>query len=76
MEKVLLLVTWIVSGQPPSSYQATFDSMDSCVVARDKILADGAEIARQSQQPPAGLPANTLYNPGQPPRVTAVCAAQ
>jgi len=74
MGKVLLLVTWIVSGQPPNSYQVTLDSMDACLTARASILADAANLAAQSQKPPAGLPAGSFYNPGAPPMVSAVCA--
>jgi hypothetical protein len=76
MGKVLLLVTWIVSGEPPNSYQATFESAAACEAAREAVLAEGKRLAIQSQQKPAGLPANAFYNPGKPPMVSAVCAPQ
>ncbi len=38
--KVVLLVTWIVSGQPPSSFQVEFDSWEKCGVAHDAVLQD------------------------------------
>src|SRR5262249_12529411 len=73
MPKVLLLVTWLVSGQPPSSYQLSFDSAAPCEAAREAVLAEGKRLAIQSQQKPAGIPANSFYNPGPPPMVSAVC---
>jgi hypothetical protein len=41
MKTFVLLVTWIVSNQPPSSYQTTFNSAEACEAARNAILADG-----------------------------------
>jgi hypothetical protein len=76
MGKALLLVTWIVFGQQPNSYQAAFDSVAACNAARDAVLSDGQRLAAKSQEKPAGLPANSIYNPGPPPMVTAICAPQ
>jgi hypothetical protein len=68
--------TWLVCGQPPSSYQVSFDSLDACKVARESVSAENKRLAVQSQQKPAGLPANTFYNPGPPLMVSVVCAPQ
>ena len=74
MSATVLLVTWMVFNQPPSSYQVEFSSMQACEAARDYILKDGQLLAAESQRKPAGLAANAIYNPGPPPRVTAICA--
>jgi hypothetical protein len=34
---VFLLVTWFVPGQPPSSYQVQFSSIDACKFAADNV---------------------------------------
>ena len=39
----VLLVTWLVHGQPPNSYQTTFTSKATCEAAKDKVLAAGIE---------------------------------
>jgi len=44
MKTFVLLVTWIVSGQPPSSYQTTFNSAEACELARNAVLADGQRL--------------------------------
>jgi len=76
MKSVVMLVTWMVFGQPPSSYQVAFTSMESCRVARAEVLKDAERVRADSQRKPAGLPANSLYNPGPAPQVTVVCVEQ
>jgi hypothetical protein len=74
---VLLLVTWLHAGQPPSSYQVEFDRMEACERARAAILADarrlapnyGAHIERAGQ----GV---MVTNRGTPPQVSAVCVSR
>jgi len=44
MKTFVLMMTWLVSGQPPSSYQVTFSSAEACHVARDAVLADGRRV--------------------------------
>jgi hypothetical protein len=46
MKTFVLLVTWIVSGQPPSSYQTTFNSAEVCETVRDAVLTDGQRTRR------------------------------
>jgi hypothetical protein len=72
----ILLVTWVVFGQPATSYQVPFATEEACTAARLAVQADGARLARESQQRPAGLGPNMLYNPGPPPLLSAVCAKQ
>jgi hypothetical protein len=65
--KVVLLVTWIVSGQVPSSYQVTFDDWEKCSTARDAVLQDRDRVRQQMG----------YYVPfGTSVSVSAVCAAQ
>jgi hypothetical protein len=77
--KFLLLVTWFVSGQPPSSYQATFNSAEACEVARKAVLADGQRFKDEQYQKPFAFTGDqkmsALASLGAP-KVTAVCAAQ
>ncbi len=75
---ILLLVTWLVSGQPPSSYQTQFTSMEACQTARAKLLAENDRLREQETQRTAAMQAWTqthggLYVPGVPPSVSAIC---
>lgn len=80
--KFVLLVTWLVSGQPPNSYQVIFSSAEACEAARQGVLADGRRVKAEHDQvqinaakalgtDPAIFLAGNLS-----PNVTAVCAAQ
>jgi hypothetical protein len=70
--KVVLLVTWIVSLQPPSSYQVTFDSWEKCEAAKNAVLDDRARVLKQGW---GGT--GYIMGPGiHLPVVSAVCAAQ
>ena len=78
---VILLVTWFVSGQPPSSYQAAFDSMTACEAAREQILAQNQALKTQEDQRNASMDAwirvhGGLYVPGEAPYASAVCVAK
>jgi hypothetical protein len=75
----LLLVTWFVTGQPPSSYQATFTSAETCAAARAGVLAEGQRLKTEFEQRAANAPDVTLRRLAsmeRPPMVTAVCALQ
>ena len=50
MKTFVLLVTWFVSGQPPSSYQTTFNSAEACEAARNAVLADGRRLKAELEQ--------------------------
>jgi hypothetical protein len=82
MKSFMLLVTSLVSGQPPSSYQVSFNSAEACNAARDTVLADGRRVraefdevqinaARAAGEDPAIFLAGN-----RSPNVTAVCVAQ
>jgi len=70
MAKTVLLVTWIVFGQPPSSYQVTFDSAEACDKAREAVLSDGMRlgsfaltVSLEANTPPTVLWGGALYLP-------------
>jgi hypothetical protein len=76
MTPAILLVTWFYYGQPPSTSQTQFTSMQACQMAREAIVRDAARMRadadRQIEQERAkGL----AYNPIVP-TVSAVCAVQ
>jgi hypothetical protein len=74
MKTFVLLVTWIVSGQPPSSYQTIFNSAETCEAARNAVLADGQRLkAEYMAAAPQQLAAMWSL---AAPKVSAVCAAQ
>jgi hypothetical protein len=78
MKATLLLVTWIVAGQSPSSYQAQFVSQEACDAARLAIFKDADRLSNALlspnivAQPPAGF--KVLSNQ-RPLAVSAVCVA-
>lgn len=64
--KVVLLVTWMISGQPASSCQVTFDNWQKCNAAKEAILRDREQVRQQMGLLPLG----------EFVAVSAVCAAQ
>jgi hypothetical protein len=79
MDAALLLVTWIIYGQAPSSYQTPFASMEACEAARQAVLrdADRVRVERQVYDDRARRqPGTVVYNAPPPPIVSAVCAAR
>jgi hypothetical protein len=52
--KAVLMVTWLIPGQPPQSTQTAMRDLEMCEVARQKALAAGqmahAERMRQNEQ--------------------------
>jgi hypothetical protein len=79
MKTWLLLVTWIVSDQPPSSYQVTFNSAEACEVARKAVLADGQRFKDERYQKMLAMTGNQQISALaslEAPKVTAICAAQ
>ena len=72
----ILLVTWLVYDQPPSSYQTTFDLTAACQQAREKVLAENARLSALQRQRDAAMEAWTrehggVYAPGIAPTVSA-----
>lgn len=57
VQRIILLVTWLVNDQPPSSYQTEFNSMAACQRARDKVLAENARLAKQEEEKTAAMEA-------------------
>ena len=77
MGTTILLVTWIVFGQRPESYQVPFSTTANCLAARDAIYAEGNRVADEfNRQPPSPPGLNLTQVGGHPPMVTAVCAIQ
>lgn len=82
MKHYILLVTWLIPGQPSNSYQVTFFSEEACVVARDAVLADSRRVKAEHDQvqidaaKASGVDAVLFLASKESPAVTAVCAAQ
>jgi hypothetical protein len=66
--KTVLLVTWIVGGSPPSSYQVDFNSLETCQFAMQAIQADRLRMVVGE--------AATAMPGGYYPVVSAVCAVR
>jgi hypothetical protein len=47
MKSFVLLVTWFIYGQPPSSYQTVFSTREACEAAKASVFADANRL-RQS----------------------------
>jgi len=74
----VLLVTWIIYGQPPSSYQTTFASMDTCQAARLAVLGEATRLNAEQEKYAAGIRSQRGVVSFDPPpkQVTAVCVVQ
>jgi hypothetical protein len=78
----ILMVTWLIVGQPPHSYQVMFYSEDTCVAARDAVLADGRRLKAEHNQVQIDAAKASEVDPSlflaskESPDVSAVCAAQ
>ena len=75
MRTFVLLVTWFVSHQPPSSYQTTFQSAEACETARTAVLAEGRRIKAEFEQRSIQATGDTFFAITAP-TVTAVCVDQ
>jgi hypothetical protein len=81
MKPYILLVAWLIPGQPPLSYQVAFSSEEACVAARDAVLADGRRVKAEHDQVQINAAKATEVDPAlflaskQSPDVSAVCAA-
>ena len=83
---VVLLVTWLIAGQPPHSYQTTFSTPAACKAARAQVLADARRIEANDQARFAKEEAEAaarsqgrltmLSRNYTPPQVSAVCASK
>jgi len=50
--KTILLVTWLVCSQSPSSYQVEFDTSAKCTQAKDALLSDYQRLYGPPSQKP------------------------
>jgi hypothetical protein len=41
---ILLLARWIIAGQPPSSYQTPFSTMEACQAARTAVVEESVRL--------------------------------
>jgi hypothetical protein len=74
--KWILLVTWIIAGQPPSNYQTIFQSGMACEGARREVLQERERLKSEQDTYVARIrsqPGIVAYDP-PPPQVTAICA--
>jgi hypothetical protein len=74
---VVLLVTWLIFGQAPQSYQHEFSSQQACDAARVQVLQEGERLkaeTRQQDTARAAQPGVLYAAPSVPPMVTAICA--
>ena len=82
MKPYLLLVTWLIPGQPPHSDRVMFYSEEACVAARDAVLAEGRRVKEEHNQVQTDAAKATDVDPSlflaskQSPDVSAVCVAQ
>ena len=83
MKSVILLVTWFIAGQQPSSYQSIFSSVEACESARTAVFAEANRLKAQRDQDVTekakawnSSPSFLLTVMPPAPTVTAVCAVQ
>jgi hypothetical protein len=82
MNPYILLVTWLIPGQPPHSYHVMFYSEEACISARDAVLVDGRRVKADHDQvqidaaKATGTDAALFLASKESPNVSAVCAAQ
>ena len=70
--KAILVVTWFVYGQSPTTYQVPLASMEACSAARGALLE---EVPRLKAEMDAYLAKQG--GPSTPPKqVTTLCAPQ
>lgn len=66
----VLLVMWLVMGQPPQAYEVRFNSASACSAAR---VALQREAERINAEPPPQIAGQTLVP--FPVRVSAICVS-
>jgi hypothetical protein len=81
MTPYILMVTWLIPGQLPQSYQVTFFSKEACVAARNAVLADDRRVKTEHDQVQINAAKASEVDPSlflaskQSPDVSVVCAA-
>ena len=76
MDSFVLLVTWIVSGQPSSSYQTTFKSAEACEVAKASLVADAQRVKAEFEKRTADAARATTMPPPVPAQIGVVTQDQ
>jgi hypothetical protein len=72
----VLLVTWFYYGQPPTTSQTQFPTIEACIVARDDVLRDAARLKSNADAEVARLRSQGMISNPIVPTVSAVCAAR
>ncbi|MDX2027554.1 MAG: hypothetical protein SFW62_02845 [Alphaproteobacteria bacterium] len=72
----ILLVTWIITGQTPASYQTPFPSMETCEAAKGKVLAEKQKMIDAENDYVADIKTKGVIQMPRNIMVTAVCAGQ
>lgn len=76
--KYILLVTWFGYGQPPSGYQAVFNSAEACATARLAVQAEAQRMLDDVKSRVAAAAQRGQYLPASAsaPTVSTVCTPQ
>jgi hypothetical protein len=74
MAKFVLLVTWLVPGQPADSYQVGFTTLERCTSARAALLNDAQRLQEERATRPA--PSAAQIQPSLPFGISALCVSQ
>jgi hypothetical protein len=78
----MLMITWVIAGQPPRSYQTPFTTTEACQKARGAVLAEGARLNGESERKMADVEklvsnlAAGLIRTGMEPNQALVAARQ
>ncbi len=72
----LLLVTWFIGGQQPSSYQTAFSSMDNCQQAKAAVMSEQQKLIGDEADYVAQIKAKGVIQMPRSIYVSAVCTAQ
>jgi hypothetical protein len=72
----ILLVTWIISGQTPASYQTPFSSAATCEDAKAKIFAEQQRLIGVENAYVADIRQKGMNLTPRNIAVTAICTAQ
>jgi hypothetical protein len=72
----ILMVTWFYYGQPPTTSQAEFTSMEACTTARNAVLQDAARLKSDAESDVQRKRAQGMLTNPIIPTVSAVCVAK
>lgn len=66
----VLLVLWLITGQPPQSYEVRFNTAGACNAAKAALQREAERI---NAEPPPQIAGQTIVP--FPVRVSAICVA-